>query len=41
MKPVKNNERQCVNSLQAFKKYVKTYRQIVLVENEDSKFLHR
>ena len=41
MKPVKNNERQCVHSLQAFKKYVKTYRQIVLVENEDSKFLHR
>jgi hypothetical protein len=41
MKPVKNNGRQCVNSLKAFKKYEKTYRQIVLIENEDSKFLYR
>lgn len=34
------NKRQCVHSLQAFKKYIKTYRQIVCVENEDAKFIH-
>ena len=28
-----SNKRQCVHSLKAFKKYIKTYRQIVCVEN--------
>tara|TARA_R100001443_G_scaffold6230_1_gene15001 strand:+ start:2542 stop:2736 length:195 start_codon:yes stop_codon:yes gene_type:complete len=40
MQKPKTNNRQCVHSLQAFKKYIKTYRQIVCVENEDSKFIH-
>ncbi len=40
MQKPKTNNRQCVNSLKAFKKYVKIYRQIVCVENEDSKFIN-
>ena len=40
MQKPKTNNRQCVHSLKAFKKYVKIYRQIVCVENEDSKFIH-
>ena len=38
MQKPKNNVGQCVHSLQAFKKYVKTFRQIVLVENGDAIF---
>ena len=34
----KQNTGQCVHSLKAFKSYVKTFRQIVLVENGDSIF---
>ena len=41
MKPAKGKkERQCVKSSDAFKKYIKTYRQICLVENEDAKFMY-
>jgi uncharacterized protein YaaR (DUF327 family) len=38
MQKNKINSRQCVNSLQAFKKYIKTFRQIVVVENGDATF---
>ena len=38
MLPAKVGTRQCVHSLIAFKKYVKTYRQIVGVENSDATF---
>ena len=38
MQKPKNNSGQCVHSLQAFKKYIKTFRQIVLVENGDATF---
>ena len=38
MQKPKNNVGQCVHSLQAFKKYIKTYRQIVGVENGDASF---
>lgn len=41
MRPAKNpGTRQCVHSVKAFKKYIKTYRQIVGVENEDAKFVY-
>lgn len=41
MKPAKSGKpRQCVHSSVAFKKYVKTFRQICLVENEDAKFMY-
>ena len=41
MEPAKGKkERQCVHSSDAFKKYIKTYRQICLVENEDAKFMY-
>jgi hypothetical protein len=40
MKPAKTRGRQCVHTSVAFKKYIKTYRQIVGVENEDAKFIH-
>jgi|TARA_B100000767_G_scaffold159343_1_gene149520 hypothetical protein len=40
MQKPKNNIGQCVHSLQAFKKYIKTFRQIVLVENGDAIFKH-
>ena len=41
MKPSKGKKlRQCVHSAVAFKKYIKTYRQICLVENEDAKFMY-
>jgi|TARA_E500000305_G_C3920946_1_gene188067 hypothetical protein len=41
MRPAKNpGTRQCVHSAKAFKKYIKTYRQIVGVENEDAKFVY-
>ena len=40
MRPIKNKGRQCVHTSVAFKKYIKTYRQIVGVENEDAKFIH-
>ena len=40
MRPVKNKGRQCVHTLEAKKKYDKTYRQIVCVENEDAKFIY-
>ena len=40
MRPVKNKGRQYVHTLNAKKKYDKTYRQIVGVENEDAKFIH-
>jgi len=40
MQKPKNNVGQCVHSLQAFKKYIKTFRQIVLVENSDATFKH-
>ena len=40
MKPSKGKKpRQCVDSSVAFKKYVKTFRQICLVENADAKFM--
>ena len=38
MLPAKVGTRQCVHSLKAFKKYIKTFRQIVLVENGDAAF---
>jgi hypothetical protein len=38
MLPAKVGTRQCVHSLKAFKKYIKTYRQIVGVENGDATF---
>jgi len=38
MQKPKNNVGQCVHSLQAFKKYIKTYRQIIGVENGDASF---
>jgi len=38
MQKPKENAGQCVHSLKAFKSYVKTFRQIVLVENGDSIF---
>ena len=38
MLPAKVGTRQCVHSLKAFKKYIKTYRQIVGVENSDATF---
>jgi hypothetical protein len=41
MKPSKGKKnRQCVHSSVAFKKYVKTFRQICLVENADAKFMY-
>ncbi len=40
MKPSKNKGRQCVHTLNAKKKYDKTYRQIVGTENEDAKFIY-
>jgi hypothetical protein len=41
MKPAKGTKtRQCVHSSVAFKKYIKTYRQICLVENADAKFMY-
>jgi len=41
MRPAKNpGTRQCVHSVKAFKKYIKVYRQIVGVENEDAKFIY-
>ena len=41
MKPAKSGKaRQCVHSCVAFKKYVKTFRQICLVENEAAKFMY-
>jgi hypothetical protein len=40
MQKPKNNVGQCVHSLQAFKKYIRTFRQIVLVENGDATFKH-
>ncbi len=41
MKPSKGKKlRQCIHSSGAFKKYVKTYRQICLVENADAKFMY-
>jgi len=40
MQKPKVNSRQCVHSLKAFKSYIKVYRQIVGVENEDAKFIH-
>ena len=41
MRPAKNpGSRQCVHSAKAFKKYIKVYRQIVGVENEDAKFVY-
>ncbi len=40
MQKPKNNTGQCVHSVQAFKKYIKTFRQIVLVENGDAIFKH-
>ena len=38
MQRPKENTGQCVHSLKAFKSYVKTFRQIVLVENGDATF---
>ncbi|BCV06233.1 MAG: hypothetical protein CM15mV128_340 [Caudoviricetes sp.] len=41
MKPAKGSKaRQCIHSANAFKKYVKTFRQINLVENDDAKFMY-
>ena len=40
MQKPKTKNRQCVHSAVAFKKYVKTFRQICLVENEDAKFMY-
>ncbi len=40
MKPAKTRGRQCVHTSGASKKYIKTYRQIVGVENENAKFNH-
>ena len=40
MKPAKNKGRQCVHTLNAKKKYDKTYRQIVGTEDEDAKFIY-
>ena len=41
MKPAKGRKaRQCIHSANAFKKYVKTFRQINLVENDDAKFMY-
>lgn len=40
MQKPKTNSRQCNKSVLAFKSYIKTYRQIVCVENEDLKFIH-
>jgi len=38
MQKPKQNNGQCVHSLKAFKSYIKTFRQIVLVENSDATF---
>ena len=38
MQKPKENTGQCVHSLKAFKSYVKTFRQIVGVENGDATF---
>ena len=40
MQKPKQNSGQCVHLLQAFKKYIRTFRQIVLVENGDATFKH-
>jgi|TARA_R110002126_G_scaffold105674_1_gene240091 hypothetical protein len=40
MQKPKNNSRQCVHSLKAFKSYIKTYRQIIGVENGDATFIY-
>jgi len=40
MRPAKSKGRQCVHTLNAKKKYDKTFRQIVGVENEDAKFIY-
>jgi len=40
MRPIKNKGRQCVHTVIAKKKYDKTFRQIVSVENEDAKFIY-
>ena len=40
MRPVKSKGRQCIHTLNAKKKYDKTFRQIVGVENEDAKFIY-
>ena len=34
------NRRQCVNTLDAMKNYIRTYRRIVEAENKDARFLY-